>query len=126
MKDWRRFMMNDNFLNSLQQIIEEVEEILQEASRTAKSFTNFEVLKEKYKRKGKCVYKTETGEKKGCSDSVAMAKKYVKALYANTDDIKEELEDFFTTRDDEEEGRFNDTSTEDLLNPDIPAPWEKK
>ena len=126
--------MNDNFLNSLQQIIEEVEEILQEASRTAKSFTNFEALKEKYKRKGKCVYKTETGEKKGCSDSVAMAKKYVKALYANTDDIKEEsdlsldqeLEGYFTKQDDEEEGMFDNVSTEDLLNPDAPAPWEKK
>ena len=39
-----------------------------------------------YKRVGKCVYKKKRdgsqGEKKGCSKTVAMAKKYLKALYA--------------------------------------------
>ena len=114
--------MNDKFLESMQQLISEIDEILEEA---VKDFGNKQIIDEKYERKGKCVYKSETGEKKGCSDTVSMAKKYVKALYANTDDINEELEDFFTVSDDEEEGRFNDASTEDLLNPDMPAPWEK-
>ena len=44
-----------------------------------------------FKRKGKCVFKItksgKQGKKKGCSKSVAKAKKYVKALYANSDDI---------------------------------------
>ena len=38
-----------------------------------------------YKRVDKCVYKKKRdgsqGEKKGCSKTVAMAKKYLKALY---------------------------------------------
>jgi len=36
-----------------------------------------------YERKGKCVYKKSTGEKVGCSDTVAKAKKYIQALYAS-------------------------------------------
>tara|TARA_R110002110_G_scaffold388330_1_gene600455 strand:+ start:156 stop:503 length:348 start_codon:yes stop_codon:yes gene_type:complete len=115
--------MSDKFLESIRQLINEIDEIVEEATR---EFEKKKMLDEKYERKGKCVYKSETGKKKGCSDSVAKAKKYVKALYANTDDVNEELEDFFTSERDEEEGRFNDATTEDLLNPDIPAPWEKK
>ena len=46
-----------------------------------------------WKRKGKCVFKITKsggqGKKQGCSKSVAKAKKYVKALYANADDIAE-------------------------------------
>lgn len=34
-----------------------------------------------YKRKGKCVFKKDTGKKVGCSTSVAKAKKYIKKLY---------------------------------------------
>ena len=33
-----------------------------------------------YKRKGNCVYKKDSGEKKGCSDSVEKAKKYLNKL----------------------------------------------
>ncbi|HET6453489.1 MAG TPA: hypothetical protein VFI02_03715 [Armatimonadota bacterium] len=33
-----------------------------------------------YARKGKCVYNTETGSKKGCSKTVAGAKKYLAVL----------------------------------------------
>ena len=40
--------------------------------------------------------------------------------------LDQELEGYFTKQDDEEEGMFDDVSTEDLLNPDAPAPWEKK
>lgn len=36
-----------------------------------------------FRRVGKCVKNTETGKSKGCSETVAMAKKHVKALYAN-------------------------------------------
>ena len=85
--------------------------------------TEIQMFFEKYERKGKCVYKKETGEKKGCSDTVAMAKKYVKALYANADDIKEDIDEYFLREEDEEE-TFDDVSTADILNPNIPAPWE--
>ena len=51
-----------------------------------------------FKRFGKCVFKTtKTGkkkEKKGCSDTVPMAKKYLKALYANADDVSEEVNEY--------------------------------
>jgi len=44
-----------------------------------------------YKRKGKCIFNKETGEKKGCSTSVGKAKKYMRALYAaEKGNIKEE------------------------------------
>jgi len=33
-----------------------------------------------YVRKGKCVYRADTGAKKGCSTSVAGAKKYLAVL----------------------------------------------
>ena len=46
-----------------------------------------------YIRIGKCVHKKtksgKRGKKQGCSKSVAKAKKYLKALYANADDIAE-------------------------------------
>jgi hypothetical protein len=41
-----------------------------------------------YVRKGKCVYNQDTGKKEGCSKSVAEAKKYLKALYANVPDAR--------------------------------------
>jgi len=51
-----------------------------------------------WKRFGKCVFKTtKSGEKKkkqGCSDSVPMAKKYLKALYANSDDVSEQVDGY--------------------------------
>lgn len=39
-----------------------------------------------YTRKGKCVYKKDTGKKVGCSKSIEKAKKYIKALHANVED----------------------------------------
>ena len=39
-----------------------------------------------YTRKGKCVYKKDTGKKVGCSKSITKAKNYVKALHANVSD----------------------------------------
>ena len=36
-----------------------------------------------WERRGKCVYRSDTGEKEGCSDTEEKAKKYLKALYAN-------------------------------------------
>ena len=51
-----------------------------------------------FKRINKCVYKvTKNGKKKekqGCSDSISMAKKYLKALYANADDVSEDVSDY--------------------------------
>lgn len=39
-----------------------------------------------YIRKGKCVYRKDTGKKVGCSKSVSNAKKYLKKLYAVEED----------------------------------------
>ena len=53
-----------------------------------------------YIRIGKCVHKKtkdgKPGEKQGCSKSVTKAKKYLKALYANADDVGESnhIQDF--------------------------------
>lgn len=41
-----------------------------------------------FKRKGNCVYRADTGEKKGCSKTPEMAKKYLRVLYANSPDAK--------------------------------------
>jgi hypothetical protein len=51
-----------------------------------------------WRRKGKCVFKINkdksTGKKQGCSDSATKAKKYLKALYANVDEVQEQAEEF--------------------------------
>lgn len=39
-----------------------------------------------YIRKGKCVYKKDTGKKVGCSKSISRAKKYLKALHINVNE----------------------------------------
>ena len=53
-----------------------------------------------YKRFGKCVFKTTKSgkkkDKKGCSDSIPMAKKYLKALYANTSDVSEQVDEYLS------------------------------
>ena len=48
MKDWRRFMMNNEFLNSVQQLISEVDEILQEA---VKNIAERKLTKAEYSKK---------------------------------------------------------------------------
>tara|TARA_B100000902_G_C27271147_1_gene896311 strand:+ start:532 stop:843 length:312 start_codon:yes stop_codon:yes gene_type:complete len=82
-----------------------------------------------FKRKGKCVFKiTKSGDKKkGCSKSVAKAKKYVKALYANSDDVMAEIKDYFRNQKDEDYLAFDDhplSDIESLMDPDKPAPWD--
>ena len=83
-----------------------------------------------YKRFGKCVYKTKgkkRGKKMGCSKTTSKAKKYLKALYANTDDVVEEIKDYFNNKKDEDYMAFNDhplSDIEDLLNIKKPAPWD--
>ena len=84
-----------------------------------------------FKRKGKCVFKItksgKQGEKKGCSKSVAKAKKYVKALYANSDDMIAEIKDYFRDQQDDDYLAFQDhplASIKNLLDPDVPAPWD--
>jgi len=42
-----------------------------------------------YIRKGKCVYKRNTGKKVGCSDSIGKAKKYLTALRINASEEEE-------------------------------------
>ena len=39
--------------------------------------------------------------------------------------IKEDIDEYFLREEDEEE-TFDDVSTADILNPNIPAPWETK
>ena len=84
-----------------------------------------------FKRYGKCVFKVtksgNKGEKKGCSKSVSKAKKYVKALYANSDDILDEIKDYFRNQQDEDYLSFQDhplADIESLLDPNKPAPWD--
>lgn len=84
-----------------------------------------------FKRKGKCVFKItksgKQGEKKGCSKTVAKAKKYVKALYANSDDMMAEIKDYFRDQQDEDYMAFNDhplSDIESLMDPSKPAPWD--
>ena len=84
-----------------------------------------------FKRYGKCVFKItksgKKGEKKGCSKTVAKAKKYVNALYANSDDVVEEIKDYFRNQQDEDYLAFQDhplASIENLMDPDKPAPWD--
>ena len=84
-----------------------------------------------FKRKGKCVFKItksgKQGEKKGCSKTVAKAKKYVKALYANSDDVIEEIKDYFRNQQDEDYLAFDDhplASVDNLMDPSKPAPWD--
>ena len=84
-----------------------------------------------FKRKGKCVFKItkngKKGKKKGCSKSVSKAKKYVKALYANSDDMMAEIKDYFRNQNDEDYLAFDDhplSDIESLMDPDKPAPWD--
>ena len=84
-----------------------------------------------FKRKGKCVFKIaksgKQGKKKGCSTSVTKAKKYVKALYANTDDVMAEIKDYFRDQQDEDYLAFDGhplAKVESLMDPTKPAPWD--
>ncbi len=84
-----------------------------------------------FKRKGKCVFKItkkgKQGKKKGCSKSVSKAKKYLKALYTNSDDMVAEIKDYFRNQSDEDYLEFDGhpLSTPDaLMDPSKPAPWD--
>ena len=83
-----------------------------------------------FKRRGKCVFKItqkgKQGKKKGCSKSVAKAKKYVKALYANSDDMVAEIKDYFKQKDQDylEFDNHPLSDIESLMDPSKPAPWD--
>ena len=55
-----------------------------------------------YKRVGKCIYKKmrdgSQGKKKGCSNSVSKAKRYLKKLYSVEEIIREELKNILKER----------------------------
>lgn len=82
-----------------------------------------------WKRKGKCVYKKsknskKLGKKQGCSKTIPMAKKYLKALYAS--EVVEEIKDYFK-RKEEDYLEFDNhplSSADDLMDPTKPAPWD--
>jgi hypothetical protein len=67
-----------------------------------------------YIRKGKCVYRKDTGEKVGCSSSVEKAKQYLKALHANITEkvvysqlqLLENLRNWFAPQVDEKGKKF--------------------
>jgi len=83
-----------------------------------------------WKRKGKCVFKVSKsgniGKKQGCSDSAKKAEKYLKALYANSGDVSEEimryLEDLI--RDNTIAEWFDSQTLEEVLDENVPAIWE--
>ena len=85
-----------------------------------------------WKRKGKCVYKKnknskKLGKKQGCSTSISKAKKYLSALYANSEDVVEEIKDYFNKNKEEDYLEFDNhplSSIEDLMDPSRPAPWD--
>lgn len=47
-----------------------------------------------YIRKGKCVYRKDTGKKVGCSSSASKAKKYLRKLYMVEEDEESEVKTF--------------------------------
>ena len=82
-----------------------------------------------FRREGKCVFKIvkTRKQKKGCSKTVAKAKKYLKALYANSDDVMKEIKDYFRDQQDEDYLSFQDhplATVQNLMDPDKPAPWD--
>lgn len=86
-----------------------------------------------FKRKGKCVFKITKsgaiGKKKGCSKSVSKAKKYAKALYANSDDVMSEVNNYFLEQSEQDDDymSFDDhplANIESLMDPTKPAPWD--
>ena len=86
-----------------------------------------------YIRIEKCVFKKnksgQKGEKVGCSKSVDKAKKYLKALYASTDETLQEIKDYFSNKADEDYLSFDDpalASIESLMDPNSPAPWDSE
>ena len=84
-----------------------------------------------WKRKGKCVYKKtkdskKLGKKQGCSKTVSMAKKYLKALYASEDEVLKEIKDYFSKKG-EDHLEFDShplATISDLMDPMKPAPWD--
>ena len=82
---------------------------------------------------GKCYTGKGAGKKASKQASAAYASGYQKesieeeiANYFHNeseDFAQSEVDDYLTRNDDEEEGMFDDVSTEDLLDPDSPAPW---
>lgn len=127
MKDWRRFMMNNEFLNSVQQIIEEVDEILQEAVKNIAERKLTDKEKEKREEIAQAIKRDQPDMPMAKKMAIATATAKKVAEQEELDlSLDQELEGYFTKQDDEEEGMFDDVSTEDLLNPDAPAPWEKK
>jgi len=68
-----------------------------------------------YIRKGKCVYRKDTGKKVGCSSSIEKAKQYLKALHVNVKEsiqytqleLLENLRDWFAPHVDKEGKKFS-------------------
>ena len=58
---------------------------------------------------------------------VTKAKKYLRNLYANSEDVMAEIKDYFRNQQDEDYLAFDDhplSDIESLMDPDKPAPWD--
>ena len=119
--------MNNEFLNSVQQLISEVDEILQEAVKNIAERKLTDKEKEKREEIAQAIKRDQPDMPMAKKMAIATATAKKVAEQEELDlSLDQELEGYFTKQDDEEEGMFDDVSTEDLLNPDAPAPWEKK
>jgi len=60
----------------------------------------------------------------GCHPSKSSARNQEKAIKANKNEVSNQISQYFDQKT-RAEVEYEDVSTEDLLNPDIPAPWER-
>ena len=113
-------MMTNKFLNEVEQLILEIDKIFSERKLTKAEYS-------KKKEIAKALEKDEPNmpDDKKYAIATATAKRVAEQDELDLS-LDQELEGYFTKQDEEEEGMFDDVSTEDLLNPDAPAPWEKK
>ena len=112
--------MTNKFLNEVEQLILEIDKIFSERKLTDKE-------KEKREQIAKAIERDQPDMPMAKKMAIATATAKQVAEQDELDlSLDQELEGYFTKQDEEEEGMFDDVSTEDLLNPDAPAPWEKK
>ena len=112
--------MTNKFLNEVEQLILEIDKIFSERKLTDKE-------KEKREQIAKAIKRDQPDMPMAKKMAIATATAKRVAEQDELDlSLDQDLEGYFTKQDEEEEGMFDDVSTEDLLNPDAPAPWEKK
>lgn len=79
---------------------------------------------------GKVAVMNQDGSKKSCHNSKEKAKSSIRATYANksiSEDILDEIKDYFRNQQDEDYLSFDDhplSDIESLMDPKKPAPWD--